>query len=80
MVFPAAMADMEDMPSSRAPAINVKMLRFIPSVSSSSPGHPRDAPIIFQLFWNSQRLVDGRLLIYFSVQKNVASSRRVSQA
>jgi hypothetical protein len=35
---------------------------------------------LLQLFWNSQTVADGRFLIYFSVQKNVASSRRVSQA
>jgi hypothetical protein len=29
MVLPAAIADMDDMPSSRAPAIIVKILRFI---------------------------------------------------
>jgi hypothetical protein len=29
MVLPAAIADMDDMPSIRAPAINVKILRFI---------------------------------------------------
>ncbi len=52
MVFPAAMADMEDMPSSRAPAIKVKMLRFIRKVlliTRPSAGRSHYFPVVLEL-------------------------------